>query len=303
MRTFIAPVPVKLAKPFKEMQPEFVIEEDMVGGSSQSITGLGDRVMPKQIKIWNEQGKVYVKASATSFNIFWKKDGVLFNVQSGSGNTKTGNMVQIGFFPFEWAESKKVIEGGSDKKVCFSCPHSQSKGKTCYVRKGNPLMGMKSKMKSVDSSKVPTFNSETEQIVLMICKGRPVRFGSYGEPVLLGETLTKKIAQVASHWTGYTHRWMDSSMQWAKKYFMASVENTLEMKNAILSGWRVFYVNMNKNVSFVGAKYAPEVPKEDRLVVCPASAEGGRVTSCDRCKMCAGTTGTKVAASIVINKH
>ena len=303
MRTFIAPKPIKLTKPWREGEPEFVIEENMVGGNSQSITGLGDRIMPKQIRAWDAEGKVYVKADSTSFNIFWKKNGVLFNVQSASGNTKTGDMVQIGMFPFEWAESRQVIDGGSDKKVCFSCPHSQSKGKTCYVRKGRSLMGMKSKMRGVDASKVPTFTSETEQIVLMICKGRPVRFGSYGEPVLLGETLVSKIASVSTHWTGYTHRWMIPEMQWAKKYFMASVENTLEMKNAILSGWRVFYVNMNKDLSFVDVKYAPEVPKEDRLIVCPASKEGGKKTSCDRCKMCAGTTGTKVAASIVINKH
>jgi hypothetical protein len=317
---------MKLSKPWREGKPLFLQDESFFGeveskgiGSIASQNLREDNLLPAALKELNKQGTVYVKGSGRGFNIFWKKDGVLFNVQSGSNNSKTGDMVQIGMFPLSWALAKTVLKGDSDKKVCFSCPHSQSKGGTCYVRKGfDTSRGMQSKISHISYERIPNYNSHTERIVLALCKGRPVRFGTYGEPILLGEELTSKISKVATSWTGYTHRWMIPAMQWAKKYFMASVENVTEMKAAVLAGWRVFYVNMDKNVTFVGTQYAPNVPKQDRLVVCPASAEfikakkekypdlaiqDRKEATCTTCKMCAGTTGTKVAASIVINKH
>lgn len=311
MKTFIAPVPVKLAKPHVEGKPLFLQDESFFGeveskgiGSIASQNLREDNLLPAALKELNKQGLIYVKSSGRGFNIFWKKDGVLFNIQSGSSNSKTGDMVQIGMFPLSWAIAKTVLKGASDKKVCFECPHSQSKNATCYVRKGyDTSRGMQSKISKVDISLVPNYNSHTERIAIALCKGRPVRFGTYGEPILLGEELVSKISKVATTWTGYTHRWKLPSMQWAKKYFMASVENVTEMKAAVLSGWRVFYVNMDKKVSFVGTKYTPEVPKTDRLVVCPASVEGGRINTCVSCRMCAGTSGTKVVQSIVIDKH
>jgi hypothetical protein len=222
------------------------------------------------------------------YNVWFKKDGIFFNFQTSTGNSKTGNMIQTNMYPEEWIKKGQIL---SDKKICFDCPHSQNKNATCYVRKGTSAMGMSSKIRSItkDYSKIPEFNADTLKVLTILCSGRPVRFGSYGEPVLLGKSLIEKITEVASTWTGYTHQWINPKYDWAKEYFMASVESQGQMATAKLLGWRTFYVNTDKAMDKTG------------LVVCPASKEGGKKSICEDCNLCKGASSK--AKSIVINKH
>jgi hypothetical protein len=115
-------------------------------------------------------------------------------------------------------------------------------------------------------------------------EGRGIRFGSYGEPILLGEDLVKKISDRAKFWTGYTHQWHKNP--WAKQYFMASVETTLVDKVAQNMGWRTFYAGE---------------PTDGNHVTCPASKEAGNKSTCETCKLCMGTTSK--AKSIKIKIH
>jgi hypothetical protein len=233
--------------------------------------------------------KVYIKQSATGTNVWYKKDGIVFNFQLGTGNSKTGNMIQTNMYPEEWIKKGEILK--DDTKVCFDCPHSKGKNATCYVRKGTSAMGMASKIKSIhkDYNMIGEYNSDVLKVLIVMCSGRPVRFGSYGEPVLMGQSLVEKITDVASTWTGYTHQWHQQKYDWAKKYFMASVETRGQMMTAQLLGWRTFYVNTDASMDKSG------------LVTCPASKEGGRKTICEDCNLCKGASCK--AKSIVINKH
>ncbi len=148
-------------------------------------------------------------------------------------------------------------------------------------------MGLASKVRSLRRKgldNIPELSDELERDLLDAIEGRGIRFGSYGEPVLLGEDLVKKISDRAKFWTGYTHQWHKNS--WAKDYFMASVESTLIDKAAQNMGWRTFYAGE---------------PTEGNHVTCPASKEAGNKATCEQCKLCMGTTSK--AKSVKIKIH
>lgn len=220
-------------------------------------------------------------------NIYFKKDGIVVNFQFETSNSKTGDLIQNNFIPFDWINSDAKISTLSDTKVCFDCDHGKSKKATCYVRKGQSEMGLSSKVRSlrkIGLDNIPELSPELEADLLEAIEGRGVRFGSYGEPILLGHELVDKISKRAKFWTGYTHQWHKNA--WAKDYFMASVETTLVDKAAKNMGWRTFFVGDS-----VGSEN----------VTCPASKEAGNKATCETCKLCMGTQSK--AKSVKILKH
>lgn len=220
-------------------------------------------------------------------NIYFKKDGIVVNFQFETSNSKTGDLIQNNLIPFEWINSEAKISTLSDKTVCFDCKHSKAEDATCYVRKGNSEMGLSSKVRSlrkIGLDNIPELSPELEADLLDAIDGRGVRFGSYGEPILLGHELVDKISKRAKFWTGYTHQWHKNP--WAKDYFMASVETTLVDKAAKNMGWRTFFVGDS-----VGSEN----------VTCPASKEAGNKATCETCKLCMGTQSK--AKSVKILKH
>ena len=66
---------------------------------------------------------------------------------------------------------------------------------------------------------------------------------------------------------------------------MASVDYGIVDKSARAMGWRTFFVNGS----------------DGDHVTCPASKEAGYKTTCDKCKLCMGTTSR--AKSVKINIH
>jgi hypothetical protein len=220
-------------------------------------------------------------------NFNFKKGNVIVNFQFKTGNTKTGALIQNYIIPASWLETDAKINTLSDKAVCFDCPHSQDLNASCYVRKGQSAMGLASKVRSLRKKgldNIPELSPELEADLLEAISGKGIRFGSYGEPILLGEALISKIAGKAKFWTGYTHQWHKNN--WAKDYFMASVETNLVDKAAKNMGWRTF---------FVGDSIGSE------NVTCPASKEAGNKATCEQCKLCMGTQSK--AKSVKILKH
>ncbi len=232
-----------------------------------------------------------MKTIYTTKNHLGQTNAVIF--QYGSTNSKTGTGVQIACIPMSWIEKGKQ-EMENDSAVCFSCPHSKSQNRSCYVRKGLSNVGMMSKVESLHRA----FNSGSLEICDIsespakegkFLRGAYVRFGQYGEPVLLGESVVSKIASLASNFTGYTHLWHLPQYAWASRFFMASVETELLTIKAQSKGFRTFRVR-----SKVDAILSNEV-------TCPASKEGGRKTSCNLCGLCKGNESK--AKSVVIIKH
>ena len=231
-----------------------------------------------------------MKAYKTTNNL---GQDVLIQFQYGSTNSKTGNGVQIWILPYRWiTEGKSAMD--DDEASCMDCPHSKRANRTCYVRKGNAEMGLKSKVASMHKA----FNEGRLEILplsdiitheLEACRGLFVRFGAYGEPILLGEANVRAITEVASSFTGYTHQWRMPMYQWASKYFMSSADTEGLMTVAHDLGWRTFRVLLKGD------------EKTSAEVTCPASVEGGRKVTCNVCGLCKGTQSK--AKSIAIIKH
>lgn len=115
--------------------------------------------------------------------------------------------------------------------------------------------------------------------------------GAYGDPAALPfavwEAVLGDCEGVAD--TGYTHQWRTCDVRFAR-YLMASVDNVDDWRAAKAKGYRTFRVRR------------PGEALQTREVACPASAESGFKTTCERCMACGGHRA-KARADIVIVVH
>ena len=240
----------------------------------------------------NKTNNAMKKTTLYTTKNYFGQDCVV-NVQHGSANTKTGNGVQIWILPFAWVTNGKD-EMVDDRASCMDCIHSKLKNGSCYVRKGFAEYGLKSKVNSLHNMHLKG-NIDYKDVMELVSiegpklKGKFVRFGAYGEPVLLGPEVTKGIAELAANFTGYTHQWHISHFHWAKDYFMASVESEALMERAHSLGFRTFRVRTKSDT----------INKSE--IICPASKEAGRKVTCNNCVLCKGASSK--AKNILIIKH
>lgn len=210
---------------------------------------------------------------------------VLIEIQHTSSNSKTGNAVQVWIIPKDWVTSESMSD---DSASCMDCIHSKRASGTCYVRKGMAEMGLKSKVRSLRKGCEILPLSKIRQEIPAL-RGKFIRFGAFGEPVLLGHDIVRDMCSVSSGWTGYTHQWHMPRYQWASEYFMASADNIQLSKKAESKGWRTF-MTLEKSEN-----------KVEGMALCPASKEAGRKATCVECKLCKGNSSK--AKSIQIYKH
>lgn len=201
--------------------------------------------------------------------------------KKGSANRKTGEMIQI-FIIVRHTNPVKAIYTGADELVCFKCPlrgelvNGQLVGRACYVDLPKSVLAVWNCYRRGGYRKLEDYS---------VFDGRAVRFGAYGEPVLLPLDMVREIAGRAVRHTGYTHRWKEPAIQGYRQFFMASCDAS-DYEQAEAMGWRTFIVSKD------------EVPGH---VLCPASEEGGRRTNCAKCGLCAGNS--RPARSIWIPAH
>lgn len=189
---------------------------------------------------------------------------------NGSRNAKTGNMVQTYVLRPDMTPVE-AVKTGADVSICGDCVHrgdGTGKGRSCYVTLiHGPLAVYKAYLRG-------NYHPATPEAAAEAVAGRMVRLGAYGDPAAAPIEIWQALVSKASAFTGYTHRWRTAEPAWAK-LCMASVDNTVELRQATARGWRTFRVG--------GALTADEI-------VCPASAEAGKRTQCADCKLCMGTT-------------
>lgn len=174
--------------------------------------------------------------------------------------------------------------------VCFDCPFI-GYGK-CYTHKYMQFSGFISMIRSIikdglNTAQIEPLSPSLFNSILTMCKGKYIRFGTYGEPSLIDLGLVSKICNEAKSWTGYSHQW--SNKEEYNAYFMASTHNVFQAILADKKGYR----------SFIASK--KEI-KDEPLIICPASKEAGFKSNCSKCGLCSGTKG-KGNKSILILEH
>lgn len=218
--------------------------------------------------------------------------------RSGNGKITEGRDLIVQTYSFTRAQLEHAQSGGSwkdlfgghmDKSVCFDCPMRE---KLCYTHKFVQARSFLMMLRSMPAwSDIPTIPSEIPDQLLAWCTDRYVRFGTYGEPILIPSDWVELITTVASSWTGYTHQWREDSIDVYKRWFMSSVETKSDEFLAQAMGWRTF------------RSHATEQGYRESIAVgCPAAAETGKKTNCAKCALCSGTDG-KGRKSVKIVQH
>lgn len=203
---------------------------------------------------------------------------IVTGLAKASTNTKTGGMVQSYILRADM-EPTAAIRAGSDSAVCGTCPHrSKASGGagTCYVNVGQgPLAVFRAWQRG-------NYPVETLDFALHMMRGRAFRIGTYGDPGAVPDAggFWARLTMLAESRTGYTHRWRDTGAN-LKGLCMASVDSRAEAIEAQSQGWATFRV--------VGLGVRDPMRGEAR---CPASAEAGKLVTCEGCPMkCDGTIG------------
>jgi len=214
---------------------------------------------------------------------------IITGVQENSQNKKTGTMLQT-YFLHRDLHPYEAVKTGADESICGNCIHRPSLAKqtgeaVCYV---NTMHGPASVYKAYKAGNYPHIGLDG---LAEIVKGKSVRLGSYGDPCIAPVEISETIVKNALRHTGYTHRWLDKDFNveaWSP-LVMASVDNVIQANKAVEMGMRYFRVSNGIDELL------------EKEVRCPASAEMGKRTTCQKCSLC---SGTKIKAkNIVIADH
>jgi hypothetical protein len=171
-----------------------------------------------------------------------------------------------------------AAKSGADSAVCGECPHrpllaKANNVKECYVNLGQAPNGV---YKTQYDSDIPVTK-------------KALRLGAYGEPTALPFEIVKSAVDNAQGHTGYTHQWHNRKFRQFQSLLMASVDSPIEAVDAQSMGWRTFRVRKPTDGLMPGE------------INCPASKESGFLTTCDDCRLCAGTS--RKAKNISIIEH
>ena len=208
-----------------------------------------------------------------------------------SNNNKTGNMVQV-FYIRTDIDPMSANKSGEDFSICGNChlrgkPHDRDDKATadergCYVM----LLGILAIYKAYKAGKYPTLPThEWGKFVA----GRTVRLGAYGDPACVPTEINRNFIHGADGHTAYSHQAETVGADYDPTICMRSADTLDDARKAWAKGERTFRVG--HLTSMVKGKE----------ILCPASEEAGRRTTCDKCKLCSGMTIN--AKSILIPAH
>jgi hypothetical protein len=222
----------------------------------------------------------------------FKAKVILTGIKHKSHNPKTEDQVQCWVMPEEQAPHE-AVKSGCDEAVCGSCkkrPALNAEGKStgpCYVTTFRaPLSVYRADERGGYPETEPAAASAQLQ-------GRHVRAGAWGDPAAAPfEMWTALFSQAKGH-TAYTSQWQRADFDWRfGSIAMLSCDTPEEYAKARASGHRTFRTRL------------PTEPVLAGEIECPASAEAGHRTSCNRCGLCDGTKGADdKRANITIVRH
>lgn len=214
-----------------------------------------------------------------------------------SSNRKTGSMIQVYILADNGKPPHVNVKEDKDEGICFGCPLKGTawKERGCYVNVANgPYTVWECYMRGGYAEYDP---AEHDQYFA----DREVRWGAYGEPVLIPIAIVKRVCRIAKGWTGYTHQWRQRKYQKYRRFYMASTHTVDECVRAVAKGWR-FFKSANKHSEEDIALLRAITPGFN----CPASKEAGKRLTCRECLACNGNArpvGNPQAASVWIDTH
>ena len=212
---------------------------------------------------------------------------VITGLANASANDKTGNMLQTWILD-DTTAPHLAPKLGADASVCGDCRHRGINGnpRTCYVTLFRAPLSVWSAYKR------GSYRELALPEIAALGRNRAVRLGAYGDPMAAPLNIWQALTSQARTHTGYTHQWRSANAHalapW-RALLMASCDSVADLELAHANGWRTFRV-MTEN---------KPLPSE---VLCPASAEAGKRTTCAKCTLCSGTT-SKAGKSAAIVAH
>jgi len=205
-------------------------------------------------------------------------------------NRKTGGMLQT-YILRDDIHPMQASKTGADSSICGDCIHrgvptsdpsrKQAVGRTCYVNLGQGVLVV---WKSLQRDFYPGAFSKNARAELGA--GRMIRIGTYGDPACVPVYVWNALLSRAEGWTAYSHK-----PGWKPSIAMQSADTLAQAQEFWAVGSRTFRVVSDVSEIVPGAE-----------ILCPASKEAGKRTTCAACKLCAGTA-TRSAKSIAIPMH
>ena len=204
-------------------------------------------------------------------------------------NTKTGLMVQT-YILCQNIDPRDANKTGADFSICGTCPlkgiptmdpkRKLAEKRKCYVRidQGSLIV-----WKAYQNGSYQKTNDISE-----LGRGRMVRLGTYGDPAAVPSYVWHQLLEDAIGHTAYSHQ--NDIIPIDKKIFMGSADSLEHAKKFWNDNIRTFRVIQNLN----------EIQKNE--ILCPASKEAGRKSTCTKCKLCSGTSSNS-KKSIAIVQH
>lgn len=213
---------------------------------------------------------------------------IVNRIDSDSENEKTGALVQSFIIRSDVAPTD-ALKTGDDASICGDCQHrpllaSETGAAPCYVNVGRSVRSV------YEAYRRGRYTRADAATIARALAGKIVRLGTYGDPAAAPVRMWEQITRYAAGRRGYTHQWNRPDFDAAAwgRLVMASADTIDEAAKANLLGMRVFRVSIG-------------VDKQPGETICPASAEGGRKSTCAKCTLCAGTSIQ--ARDVVIADH
>lgn len=211
-----------------------------------------------------------------------------------SRNRKTANMLQTYIIRSD-VDPITANRVGLDYSVCGHCPHrgkadsnkaeGLANGRSCYVNIGQGPLGV---YRTLCKGKYPRLVGHAA--IAAIGAGRMVRIGTYGDGAAVPGYIWDSLCSQAQGHTAYSHQRHINSAAFDAARYMVSADSLEAASDAWKAGARTFRVVANTSELVHG-----------REILCPASEEAGKRTTCDRCGLCAGAS--IAAKSIAIVAH
>jgi len=215
-----------------------------------------------------------------------------------SSNSKTGGMFQTIIMRSD-IDPITASRLGEDFSVCGECvhrgvPHEGDSGgakkRSCYVMLLMVLSVFKAYKKGNYKRVQPVGLQSMHDALADIGYGLVIRLGSYGDPAAVPSYLWESLVSKAKGRTGYSHQATLEGADYRPDLTMRSADTIQEAEQAWARGERTFRVTANVKDIVQGKE-----------IMCPASEEAGRRTTCEQCKLCSGNTINAKSIAIVVH--